>query len=227
MKLLILIPAFNEGEIIGRVLSSIPSKLPEIEKIEIAVINDGSTDKTATVVKTFKNVVLLDHFLNLGIGACWQTGFEYAKNHNFDLVVTMDADGQHNPAEITRLLRPILARKADLVLGSRLKYGRMPFDRKFLNFLANFYTFFLFGLFVSDSQTGFRSLSKKAYSQINLTTSRMEAASEMFGEIVRNKLKVTEVAITPIYTKYSRLKGQKNLNAFSVGARLLFRFLTS
>ena len=227
MRLLIVISVFNEETVISKVLSQIPQKIAGIAKIQVAVVNDGSIDGTAAQVSKFKNVILLNHLLNRGIGACWQTGFDYARQFDFDIVVTIDGDGQHNPAEIHRLTRPILAGRSDVVLGSRLKLGKMPQDRRILNLLANIYTFLLFGIFVTDSQTGFRAYSKKAFSQIKLSTSRMEAASDIFGEITRKKLKVTEVAVTPIYTEYSRKKGQKNLNAINIAAKLFFRFLTN
>lgn len=226
-KLLVVIPAFNEEKMIGKVISAIPQKIVGIKKTQILVVNDGSEDKTEKEVLKFNNVFVVDHLLNRGVGASWLTGFSYAKKFGFDIILTMDADGQHNPSEIPRLIRPILSGSADVVLGSRLKFGVMPPDRRVLNLIANFYTYLLFGIYVSDSQSGFRAYSRKAFSQIDVSSSRMEAASEILAEVAKKKLKLREVAVTSIYTKYSREKGQKNLNAINIGAKLFLRFLTS
>jgi len=220
-------PAFNEEKVISGVLSSIPRKIGGIGKIQIVVINDGSTDNTEDKVLKFRDVCLLNHFLNRGVGASWQTGFEYASQNGFDVVLTIDADGQHDPREIPRLLRPILSGQADVVLGSRLKLRGMPLDRKILNLIANVYTYFLFGIYTSDSQTGFRAYSKKAFSKIDILTSRMEAASEILGILAKNGLKTKEVAVSSIYTTYSREKGQKNLDAINIAVKLFLRFLLS
>jgi hypothetical protein len=140
------------------------------------------------------------------------------------IVVTLDADGQHEPQDIPRLIEPILAKKADVVIGSRLINPEgMPLDRRILNWAANLFTLILFGVWTTDSQSGLRALSRNALEQIEIRTSRMEVSSEIIAETGRLRLPFVEIPIRSIYTEYSRRKGQSNLNSVSVFAKLLIR----
>ena len=225
MKLVVVIPAFNESAVIFRVLKSLPKKLKGISMIETLVVNDGSTDTTAYEAKRAK-VNVISHLLNRGAGAATKTGIDYAINNNADIVVTFDADGQHNSDDIQYVINPIITKQADLVIGSRLKKDqKIPLDRLLLNWLANLVTFLLFGIFSTDSQSGLRAFSKKAIQLIDFKGDRMDFSSEILLEAKRNKLKIIEVPITAIYTYYSRKKGQKNANALSILIRFLVRFL--
>lgn len=225
MKLIIVIPAFNEGKIISEVLKKIPRNLSGIKNIQIVVVNDGSTDNTH-VKSNFKNVVVLTHALNRGAGAATKTGLTFAKNQKADMVITLDADGQHDPNDIEGILKPLLKKNADLVIGSRfLKRQKVPLDRLILNLGANLVTLFLFGAFSTDSQSGLRAFSKKAIEMIDFKSDRMEFSSEILLEAKRNKLKVTEVPVKAIYTQYSKIKGQKNTNALPIFIRFMVKLL--
>ena len=222
MKAIVVIPAFNESAVIASVLKSIPKKIPGIDSIQIIVVDDGSQDNTAQIVAKAKTGVIR-HLLNRGVGAATKTGIEYAKN-KADIIVTFDADGQHNPKDIEKVIAPITVKKADLVIGSRLlNFQKMPLDRLLINWLANIVTFFLFGVFSTDSQSGLRAFSKKAVSLINFKGERMDFSSEILLEAKRHNLRVKEVPTTAIYTDYSRGKGQKNVNALPTLARLLIK----
>lgn len=226
MKAAIVIPAFNEAAVILSVLKSIPKKIAGVSKLTTIVVNDGSTDQTAReVAKT--GAILLTHSLNRGVGAATKTGMDYAARAGADIVVTFDADGQHKSGDIEKVIAPIIKKKADLVIGSRLlKFQKMPVDRFLINWLANLITFFLFGVFSTDSQSGLRAFSKKAASLVNFKGERMDFSSEILLEAKKNNLKVVEVPTTAIYTNYSRSKGQKNINALPTLLRLavkLFR----
>jgi len=220
-KLIIIIPAYNEAKTIGMVLDDLPKKLDKINQIETVVVNDGSSDDTENVAKKRK-VKVLTHILNRGLGGALATGIEYAKKNDADIVVTFDADGQHDPTDIPKIIEPILNKKADFVIGSRMKGQGMPLDRKILNWFGNLLTFLLFGLYTTDAQSGMRALSKKAVSLIRLQMNRMEVSSEFIKEIARLKLKLHEVPIKAIYTEYSKVKGQKNTNSVNVFVKLLF-----
>lgn len=225
VKAVVIVPAFNEEVVISKVIRSIPKRIIRVKKIEILVVDDGSTDKTNKLASQ-KNVYIASHIINRGLGAAIKTGLEWAKVNNYDLAVTFDGDGQHDPGDIKRVIKPIMENKADLVIGSRFKKSQnIPIDRLALNWLANLATFFLFGIFSTDSQSGFRAFSKKAIKEIDFKAERMEFSSEILLEAKRKSLKISEVPIHAIYTSYSRMKGQKNTNAIPVFAKYLIRLL--
>ena len=169
-----------------------------------------------------------------------QTGFSAALNlwnlpdssaaatnfEDVDIFVTLDADGQHNPEDIPKFVEPIKNGGVDVVIGSRfLKNEKMPLSRKIANFLGNIITFLFFGIWVSDSQSGFRAFSREALQRLNLKSSGMEISSEIIKEIKRNDLRLLEVPIKPIYTKYSMSKGQNFLEGVKTVFQLILRRL--
>ena len=115
MKVLIIIPAYNEEENIEKVILNIKKIYPNADCL---VINDCSTDKTAQIFKKndVNNVCL---HINLGIGGAIQTGYQYALENNYDIAVQMDGDGQHDPFYLSNLIEPILKEEANIVIGSR------------------------------------------------------------------------------------------------------------
>lgn len=222
-RLMVAIPAFNESKTIQEVIKKIPKRLPSIKSVKIVVIDDGSSDKTSFVSSKYK-VRIVRHIINRGLGAALKTAFTIAKSSYTDILVTIDADGQHDPENIRRLIAPIINKRADVVIGSRLKKNKhMPVERKIINYCANVATFFLTGIWSSDSQSGFRAFSRNAINKINLITQRMEVSSEIFGQVKKNKLRLKEVSINPIYTEYSLKKGQSITNAPNVFYKLLIR----
>lgn len=227
MKLLIILPAFNEAQVIAKVLTqvkTVAAKLPV--ETEICVINDGSSDNTAQVAKNTQATVLT-HVINRGLGASLSTGLEYAKQIKADFAITMDSDGQHDPEDLITVLTPLLNQQADVVIGSRRlqSTGRMPILRQLNNQAFNFLTRLLFGVVTTDSLSGFRGFGKPAIQLIELKTERMEVSNEFFTEIKRHRLKFTEVSIKVIYTKYSLAKGVKPGNVFAIIFRLLLRLV--
>lgn len=225
MKLLIGIPAFNESEMIGKVLTSLPKKIPRISKIDILVVDDGSTDNTGKISRLM-GVTVLTHLLNRGLGGALKTIFAYSRANNYDILVTFDADGQHKASDLPKIIYPVSTGRADVVIGTRWKHTKIkPIARHIVNKIANIITFLLFGIYTSDSQSGFRVFNKIAIEKIKLKTDGMEVSSEFFKEIKRHKLRFTEVPIETIYTDYSRAKGQQIRDAPNVLFRLLFRLL--
>ncbi len=250
------IPAYNEEKTIGEILEKV-----KLFVNKIIVVNDGSKDKTAEMAGQC-GVQVINHIINRGLGAALRTGFSAAARENADIIITLDADGQHNPEDIPKLIAPIKNNEADAVIGSRFilekhnsrhsecseesrgsaatheinvgrriassarSFGQYPQDdvpifRRFANFAGNLTTFLLFGIWVSDSQSGFRAFSQKALLKINLKSSGMEVSSEIIKEIKRNHLRLKEIPIKPVYTKYSMSKGQNLLE----GARTLFQLI--
>jgi len=167
-NILIVIPAYNEEKTIGGVIAKIKENLSmvdfgELSRTDILVVNDGSTDSTGRIAQE-KGVYVLGLPYNLGIGGAMQTGFKFAKELSYDIVVRVDADGQHDPQEISNLLNPVLENKTDLVIGSRfLKTGsyRSSFFRRIGIHLFSFLVSLFIGKKVKDPTSGFRVLNQK------------------------------------------------------------------
>lgn len=219
MDILITVPAFNEELKIEEVLLG----LKRHGYSNIIVIDDGSVDSTGILARK-AGAVVVRHVLNCGLGAALKTGFTYALKLNPDILVTFDGDGQHKAGDIKKLIAPIERDESDVVIGSRLLVSRgMGLDRKIINILSNILTYFVYGVWTTDSQSGFRAFNKKAYHNIIIKTQRMEVSSEFFREIKRLNLRIKEVPIEAVYTGYSLTKGQRNINAFSVALKILLR----
>jgi len=204
-KIFIVIPAYNEEKMIGKVIFGIKKEGYK----NIIVVDDGSEDKTADVAKK-EGAKVLRHILNRGKGAAAKTGLEYAKFKKADIVITFDGDGQHNPKDIKKLIEKI-HQGYEVVLGSRFlnKKNKMPLFNRLANFFANVLFFLVYEFWTSDSQSGFRAYSKKALNLIDTSSDRYEFDSEVIREIAHHKLKVTEVPIDVFYTPYSLSKKQK------------------
>lgn len=171
MKLLIIIPAYNEQSTIGNVLRQIPNSIPKIDKIEVLVIDDGSKDKTKeTALKAGAHVV--SHRENRGVGAAFNTGLKEALKFNSDIVVNIDADGQFDPQFIPDLIKPIIEGKADFTSCSRFIdksfEPNMPMIKKIGNKVLAWLISFLLNKRIYDIACGFRAYSKDAYLSLNL-----------------------------------------------------------
>lgn len=225
MKLLIGIPAYNEGKVIGNVIRSLIKSALNRSNTDILVVDDGSTDSTFAVAEK-QGVITLKHILNRGLGGALKTIISYAKYKDYDILVTFDADGQHDSSDIPKLIEPIIKGEKDVVIGSRWRLSKnVPLSRLMINKFANLITYLLFSFWTSDSQSGLRALNKKALSQINLHSDGMEVSSEFFREIFINKLRFQEVPVKVRYTSYSQAKGQKLSNAPNVFFHLFMRLL--
>ena len=189
-KISIIIPAYNEAKRIGNVLSKIPDFADEI-----IVVDDGSKDNTAEVAKKYgANIIRLKE--NQGKGAAMNAGMKEATG---DIIVFIDADGQHNPEEITKLLKPILQDEADFVIGSRLikVQGKRPFIRKISNFLSTSLIRLKLGINVKDTQSGFRALKREFLPEIE--SKRYEVETELLIKAVKKGARVKEVPVERIY----------------------------
>lgn len=217
-KIFIVIPAFNEASVIQDVIREVQDAGYE----NIIVVDDGSSDGTYEKAKEISRVFALRHKINRGKGAATKTGIEAAKLLKADIVVTMDGDGQHDPKDIEKLINPIARNHCDVVLGTRLKNTKgMPWYKIAANHIGNFFTWYLFGLWVTDSQSGFRAYSKHAAEVINTKGDRYEYDSEVIREIYIYKLKYEEVPISVRYTKYSMEKHHKQ--GFANGINTLYK----
>jgi len=220
MRVIAVIPAYNEESTILEVIKQV---LPKVT--EVIVVDDGSKDNTRRLAEK-AGVTVVSHAINRGLGAALSTGFVAAEKLKADVVVTLDADGQHDPEELNRLVKAIEA-GADVVIGSRMiDHKGMPWYRVLAQMLGNTATFILFGAWVTDSQSGFRAFKIEALKKMHLHTNRMEISSEIVAEIKRAGLYLVEVPITAIYTDYSLSKGQSWLVGLKTLIKLVIRRLT-
>jgi glycosyltransferase involved in cell wall biosynthesis len=217
-SVLILIPAYNEGTVIASVVHSVEKE----GWAHVLVVDDGSTDNTYSEAKKTKAMVLR-HILNRGKGAAVKTGFEAAKKLKVGIVVTIDADGQHDPKDIARMVRKI-NEGYEVVLGVRdFTEKHIPRLKVFGNHIGNMFTWMLYGLWVTDSQSGIRAYNKKALNLMHIYNDRYEFESEIVREIYLHKLKWTELPITVRYTSYDQNKRNKQslINAVKTMMRLV------
>lgn len=217
-SVLIIMPAYNESNVISKVIDDVKKEGYE----SILIIDDGSSDKTYEVSKS-KDVFTARHFINRGVGAATKTGFEIANLLDKEYIVTMDSDGQHDPKDIKDLINP-LTKDYDIVIGSRFKNRKnMPLFKRFGNTVMNIITWFMFGVWTNDSQSGFKSFKKESLKKLNLTSERYEVCSEIIGEIARNDLKMKEVQINTIYTEHSMSKGTNFFTGIKIFIKLIIK----
>lgn len=213
----IVIPAYNEAKTLPKVLK----QLKEADYHNVLVVDDGSHDKTYEIAKEGAKAVVR-HKLNRGLGGALGTGIKGAVRMGADYIVTFDADGQHSVKDLPKMLAPLFNDDADAVIGSRLLNPEgMPWYRRLQNRMANIFTYLLFGVWTTDSQSGLRAFNRKAAELMNIRTNRMEVSSEIIREIGFHGLRFKEVPIKAIYTDYSLSKGQ---NIF-VGMRTLAKLV--
>lgn len=218
-RVVIVIPAYREGSHVGAVVQG-------CRGYEVIVIDDGSPDDTAAAA-TAAGARVFRHLVNRGAGAATATGLRAALALGASVVVTLDADGQHLPEEIPALVEPILSGQADFVIGSRLlDPAGMPFVRRWGNRFANLFTFALYGVRVTDSQSGFRAFSRRVLETVPLDWGRYEFCSEMVAQIERAGFRRAEVAVSAVYSEYSLAKGQSLGGGLFTMARLFLRRLT-
>lgn len=223
-NLAIIIPVFNEHQSLLTTVSAIQSH-PRLEQtfnqVHLCIVDDGSTQPISA---SFKNktqwltIHLLRHAVNLGQGAALQTGISYAleleKAHYF---VTMDADGQHNPADLLALLAPVMHGQADIVFGNRFATkSNVPMMRKLVLKLAIKFEQWLTGLNLRDAHNGYRAFSRFSASKIRLEQNRMAHATEFKLICKKTQLRVSEVPVAIRYSDETLSKGQSSLGAIKI-----------
>lgn len=223
-KIYIIIPVYNEEKVVAGVINEVKNAGYE----NIIAVDDGSADNTYNVLRDIndiKSITVLRHKINRGKGAATKTGIEAAKLLGAEIIVTMDGDGQHNPEDIKKLIEPIANGDYDVTLGSRMKSDikKMPWHKIIANWIGNIFTWYLFGLWVSDSQSGFRAYSRQAAEKINTRADRYDYESEVIREIYIYKLKYKEVPISVRYTDYSM--GKFHGQSFFNGVKTLYKMI--
>lgn len=198
----IVIPAYNEEKNIGRVISGLFSHGFK----NIIVIDDGSTDQTYQIAKSF-GIYVLRHEINRGQGAALQTGDEFAILMGADTVVHFDSDGQFNPEDIAGAIAEMKKNGVDIILGSRFldKRSKLPWTKKYLIFPPSRIINKIFtGMNLTDPQNGFRILSRRALGKINIRQDRMAHNSEIIRQIKVSGLKFSEFPVQVTYNEYGQ-----------------------
>jgi len=213
-QLWVVIPAYNESEAIRSVVVDLLAR-----DYSVVVVDDGSKEPLIDVLRG-TSVHLLRHAINLGQGAALQTGIRYALEQGAEIIVTFDADGQHQSADIAPLIAPIVEGRAEVALGSRFAAGGRAINisrsKRAVLGLAIVFTRWSTGLAVTDTHNGLRALSRKAAERLHITQNGMAHASQILQRIATRRLSFVEVPVTVVYTEYSVRKGQRLSNAFNI-----------
>jgi len=210
-KITVIMPALDEAENLDVLLPKIPTTVLG-EPLGVLVIDDGSFDDTAAVVRKHRFAVACNP-INRGGGASLRLGYDIAVENGAQIVVTMDADGQHLPEEIEGLVKPILDNSADVVIGSRVKGKR---EKDSLVRWVGIHVFsaminFLAGTNISDCSNGFRAFRVDSLKKILLTHDQFHTA-ELIIEAARKKMRITEAPVTVLKRFQGQSKKGRNLS---------------
>jgi Glycosyltransferases involved in cell wall biogenesis len=214
-RIIAVIPAFNEEENIAKVIIKAQKYANKI-----IVVDDGSSDMTSEIAEKL-GAIVYKHKENLGKGEALKTGFELAKKMDFDVLVTLDADGQHDPEEIPILIEPIVKGEADMVIGSRkINKSEMPFHRRLGNKILDSATQLVAKIKINDTQSGFRAYTKQAIEKLEIKDHGMGVESQLIIEAIEKNLRIKEV---PVKVKYG--KGHSTYNFLRHGSYVLLTIL--
>ncbi len=203
----ILIAAFNESTVIGPVIKDCQSE----GFTHVIVVDDGSVDATSEVARQV-NAIVITHPLNCGKSAAISTGLQYLQNkaNQDDIVVLMDADGQHLATEIKLLVGPLLSDpQLEVAYGVRTISPDTPLVNRLGRRLGDWISVLYTGRYFADSQCGFRAFRLRAITGLELGIDRYAIETQMLRHMVVHRLKSLPVKISNIYTEYSRNKHHK------------------
>ncbi len=200
-KLIINIPAYNEAKVIGKTIREMPREFEGIDETLIQVIDDGSKDGTAQVAQKAGADIVISHTTNRRLGAAFNTAVESAIDHQADIMVNIDADGQFDSGQIPEMIKPILDGEVDITIGDRFNEGSadgIPFLKNLLNrFAAKIVGTFL-NVDIHDLTCGFRGHSKEALLRLNKVTG-FTYTQETIIDAIGKKLKLKWIPVTVKY----------------------------
>jgi glycosyltransferase involved in cell wall biosynthesis len=204
MKLIIQIPCLNEEEHLPQVLADLPREVVGFDQVEWLVIDDGSTDRTVEVARRHGVDHLVRLTANQGLAAAFQAGLDAALKLGADVIVNTDADGQYSAADIPRLVEPILARRADMVVGDRQVQNVEHFSptKKLLQRLGSWVVRRASGTTVRDTTSGFRAYNREAALQL-IVISRYTYTLESLIQAGKMSVAIGDVSISPNPTERS------------------------
>jgi len=189
--ILVLIPAWNEAERIGAVIEPLRGKFP------LLVVDDGSEDGSPDIVRSL-GVEVIRHASNQGKGVALMTGFGWALEHDFEAVLTLDADGQHDPREAAKFVQAFRSGRGELIIGKR-DFRKMPFPRSAANAIGSWMLTRVLGTPVYDNQSGYRLYSRKLLRTLNLTRHGFEFEVEAVVQAIDHGFGIGWVDISTIY----------------------------
>lgn len=216
-RLGIVIPARNESARIGDVLARIEA-VPGIGSHVVVVVDDGSADGTGALARA-AGARVVRHVINLGKGGALRTGCEVALREGCDLLAVMDADGQHDPADLPRLVAPLLAGEADLVCAYRRFSADMPTAMRLGNHGLSRFFQVLFGTRITDTQCGLRALTAAAYEEVRWLATDYSVETEMLVRAARAHLRLEEIEIATVY--HDRYKGTTPADGLKIFANMV------
>jgi dolichol-phosphate mannosyltransferase len=200
-SVLVILPALNEANKVGKVISKVPADIVDT----ILVIDDGSTDETTQEAEG-AGAMVIQHKVNRGVGAAIRTGIDYALANEYDITVVMASDDQDEPAEIARLLDPIVNDGYDYIHGSRyLAGGRRvnhPLHRTLMTWFYSLSFRLVVGYPITDGTNGFRAFRTAICKNINLWQDwldRYELEPYLYYQVIKRGFRVKEVPVTKIY----------------------------
>jgi glycosyltransferase involved in cell wall biosynthesis len=190
-RILALIPAWNEAARIGPIVEKTRTYLP------VLVVDDGSHDETAAVAEA-AGATVVRHPENRGKGVALTTGFAWALEHGYEAVLTLDADGQHDPADVEKFLAAYRAGARDFIIGRR-DSRQMPFPRFFTNPFGSWLLSRALGTRIYDNQSGFRVYGRRMLEALDRTATGFEFEVEVIVQAVREGIPIDWVDIRTIY----------------------------
>ena len=200
----VIVPAYNEGNIIGDVLAQLKGYFPHV-----ICVDDGSDDDTHSRVRE-TGVIILKHPLNLGQGAALETGIRHGLDLNYEYFITLDGDGQHDPADALKMLE---------------SSTHVPWLKKMVLKMGIVISRILHQIKISDVHNGLRVMNRQAANCLRFQHIDMAHASEIYDIIRDNNLKFIEHPVTLLYTSYSRAKGQSSSNSLNILTDLLLNYI--
>jgi glycosyltransferase involved in cell wall biosynthesis len=213
----VVIPAFNSADTIGALVRGVKQ-----HELPVVVVNDGSTDQTAPIASQ-EGAVVISHLRNEGKGRALRTGFEYALRAQYDGVITMDSDGQHDPAEIPSLIHAGERQHAGLVIGNRMATSTMPLVRRWVNRLLSWIVSAVARQPMPDTQSGFRLIRKEVLTSIPLRATGFDIETELLLAAAKRRWKTIFVAVHTTYDNHtSHIRPLRDGLRFF---RMVFRYL--
>jgi glycosyltransferase involved in cell wall biosynthesis len=201
MNLLVVIPCLNEEATVGEVIRGIPRQIEGIDRVDVLVVDDGSTDRSRAVAEE-AGAHVISHKRNLGVGQALQTAVAYALENDYDILTNIDADGQFNTQQIPLLVKPIIDDDADFVAGSRFMNDQpiehMPPVKRWGNARMNQLISRLAGQTFCDVSCGFRAYSRHALCRLNLHN-QFTYTQETFLNLAFNHVRILQVPIDVTY----------------------------
>ncbi len=206
MKLIVQIPCLNEEQTLPETLASIPRCIPGVDKVEVLVVDDGSTDRSSAVAREHGADHVVRFTRRKGLAAGFMAGLDASLRFGADIIVNTDADNQYPNEEIPRLIAPILAGQADLVIGDRGvgEVEHFSWTKRRLQTIGSWIVRKVSSTRVPDTTSGFRALNREAALRINIV-SEFTYTLESIIQAGKKRLAVAHIPITPRRTRPSRL----------------------